>query len=125
MKVDKDFEEIYKEMDLECVDLCKAINSLEGIQTTESCCGHGTHPYMIFLVTEDIGYLPDLLYYIDVCHTGFSGWQMRVYTDCSKCYPVLMLTKEVSESTYEEAKIIAKLILEKPRRGKVKFRKEI
>jgi len=36
------------DMDRECVELCDALNAMIGVQTTESCCGHGTHPYRIF-----------------------------------------------------------------------------
>ena len=35
-------------MDPECVDLCDALNGLPGFQTSESCCGHGNRPYVIF-----------------------------------------------------------------------------
>jgi hypothetical protein len=28
-------------MDEDCLDLCNAMNALPGIETTESCCGHG------------------------------------------------------------------------------------
>lgn len=27
-------------MDKECVELCDALNELEGVETFESCCGH-------------------------------------------------------------------------------------
>lgn len=35
-------------MDKEVVPLCNAINSLSGLFTIESCCGHGKHPFMIW-----------------------------------------------------------------------------
>ena len=35
-------------MDEECIDLCDAMNSLPGIVTINSCCGHGLNPYSIF-----------------------------------------------------------------------------
>ena len=34
--------------DPEVVKICKAMNCLPGIETFESCCGHGTQPFMIF-----------------------------------------------------------------------------
>jgi len=40
-------------MDKECIDLCNAMNSLPGIETTESCCGHGASPFMIFFRVHD------------------------------------------------------------------------
>lgn len=40
-------------MDAECVDLCNAMNSLPGIVTMESCCGHSSSPYQIFFRVTD------------------------------------------------------------------------
>ncbi len=40
-------------MDIECIDLCNAMNSLPGIVTMESCCGHGASPYHIFFRVTD------------------------------------------------------------------------
>lgn len=31
-----------------CARLCEAMNLLPGIQTTESCCGHGKSPFRVF-----------------------------------------------------------------------------
>jgi hypothetical protein len=28
--------------------------------------------------------LPELLYWLDACHSGVLGWRAFVYTDCSK-----------------------------------------
>lgn len=35
-------------MDEECVELCNALNSLSGVETKESCCGHCKDNYKIF-----------------------------------------------------------------------------
>ena len=35
-------------MDNECIKLCEALNKLEGIETVESCCGHGKGDYHIW-----------------------------------------------------------------------------
>ena len=53
-------------MDKECIELCKAINSIPGLQTTESCCGHKENPFRIFFKVTDLKYLPHLLYWVDV-----------------------------------------------------------
>ena len=53
------------DMDIECIALCDALNGLPGIQTNESCCGHGNHPYRIWFHVEDNKYLPPALYYFD------------------------------------------------------------
>ena len=41
-------------MDKECVDLCNALNSIKGIVTTESCCGHNYNPYVVFFKCSDL-----------------------------------------------------------------------
>ena len=44
----------YSEFDREVAPLCRVINDLPGLLTTESCCGHGTRPFRIwFRVSED------------------------------------------------------------------------
>ena len=43
-------------MDVEVITLCNAMNSLIGIETFESCCGHSCAPFRIwFKVTDPIG----------------------------------------------------------------------
>ena len=37
-----------KDMDKECIALCDALNSLKGVRTFESCCGHLKGRYEIF-----------------------------------------------------------------------------
>ena len=39
-------------MDTECLKLCDAINSLPGIKTIESCCGHSCGPFNIFIEVD-------------------------------------------------------------------------
>jgi hypothetical protein len=41
-------------MDDEVLELCNAMNALPGIETVESCCGHGSGPFRIwFKVAKD------------------------------------------------------------------------
>lgn len=35
-------------MDKECIELCDALNSIDAIQTIESCCGHDNEPFQIW-----------------------------------------------------------------------------
>lgn len=55
----------YSELDAECVELCKVINSIRGLCTIESCCGHGKEPYHIFFTVKNLKDLPVLLYFVD------------------------------------------------------------
>lgn len=44
------------DMDVEVIPLCNAMNSLNGIETFASCCGHSCEPFRIwFKVTDPIG----------------------------------------------------------------------
>ena len=52
-QIDKDMERNEKNkydkyMDTECIPLCNALNSLPGVTTTSSCCGHCKNKFMIF-----------------------------------------------------------------------------
>ena len=39
-------------MDPECIPLCNALNTIKGIKTIESCCGHGEQPFMVWFTLE-------------------------------------------------------------------------
>jgi len=100
------------QMDPECIELCKAINSIKGLCTVESCCGHGEQPFRVYLVVEDPKEFPVLLYFCDPCHVGFK-WTCEVYTDCGMS-PVFycLESKSKGEKAYKEANIIAEKINE-------------
>lgn len=42
-----------KYMDAECIPLCDALNSLPGVKTTSSCCGHCKNKFMVFFDCEN------------------------------------------------------------------------
>lgn len=42
-----------KDIDLECKRLCIALNALPGIETEESCCGHGEEMYRVWFRVTD------------------------------------------------------------------------
>ena len=52
MKFNKTFD-YDNRMDSEVIDLCNAMNSLPGIETDSSCCGHGTDPFEIYFKVTD------------------------------------------------------------------------
>lgn len=52
-------------MDWECVNLCDAMNSLPGIITDESCCGHGRNPFIIYFRAETTDALVPILKELD------------------------------------------------------------
>jgi hypothetical protein len=98
------------DLDPECYDLCVALNKIPSIRTTESCCGHGEHAYVIFFQSRTMKSLIPLLYWIDGCHSGRYGWQVIVSTDCGCSGPFFRLEGPKGEQAYDDAKHIAGLI---------------
>lgn len=45
LSADLDYDQ---HMDGECIAPCNALNSIEGIETNDSCCGHGKNCFQIF-----------------------------------------------------------------------------
>jgi hypothetical protein len=66
----------YADIDFEIRDLCKVLNLIDGVETIESCCGHGTKPCMILFKVEDIPTLNNLLHY---CFNHERKW--KIYAD--------------------------------------------
>ena len=93
-------------LDPEVSQLVKAINRFPGIQTIDSCCGHGEHPFNISFIIDDLDALPPLLYWFDGCHTGYYGWEVIVTTDCAMM-PVHFLA-EGPAGAYDEADNMAR-----------------
>ena len=95
------------DVDSECRALCEAMNALPGIETVESCCGHGKEPFRIWFIVRSLKYLPRLVYYIVPCHVGFL-WKCFVTTDCGMS-PVhfCMESLEKGEDAYRQAQQMA------------------
>jgi hypothetical protein len=67
-------------MDKECVDLCDTLNSMKGIKTVESCCGHNDRPYRIFFKCYDLSALRFLQSCIDNRYWGYGDeWRITTY----------------------------------------------
>ena len=71
------------DIDAEVVTLCEAMNRLPGIDTTESCCGHGREPFRIFFVAASLEALPPVVEAVDSCHSGVRGWDVIATTHCA------------------------------------------
>jgi hypothetical protein len=107
-----------KDIDKECVDICKAINLLPGVFTIESCCGHRKTPYWIFFRLDEespqglMFGLPMLLYsmrhFANDCHT--SRWRVDVSTDCSGDVATFTLEGSKGLKGIKESKEIAKFL---------------
>lgn len=60
MKLNKSTVVLPPDMDVECVALCNVLNTLPGIETRESCCGHLKDRYSIWFHCENIDTLSRL-----------------------------------------------------------------
>jgi len=99
-------------MDKECVALCDAINIVPGLQTIESCCGHGEWTFKIWLKVKSLEKLPVLLYFCDPCHIGFR-WTCTVETDCAMSPVTFVLESECTgEEAYEQARKITEKVID-------------
>jgi hypothetical protein len=109
-------------MDEGCRDLCTAINAIPGIVTIESCEGHGQYPYRIYFKAQHLLVLPPLLYWLDSCHTGFGGWQVITYTDCSCASSRFRIEGPVGEEAVKQSKEIARMIWNDLRKNRQDYR---
>ena len=107
-------------MDAECISLCEAMNRFKGIQTFESCCGHGKDVFCIWFSVESLEVLPALLYFFTRCQTcgpghGVNSWLVRVTTDSAMSSVVFCVeSTSVGDEAYVEAETIAKCMIEQP-----------
>ena len=77
-----------EDFDQECLTLCDALNCIPGIRTFESCCGHGKHPFGIWMTAESI----NALYPLARCtqaHTTSLTWILEVQDTDTQDMPVI------------------------------------
>jgi hypothetical protein len=60
-------------MDLQCVSICDAINSLPRVETNSSCCGHGKESFFVAIDTESVKNLVPILKIIE----NRRGWAIQ------------------------------------------------
>ncbi len=89
-------------MDAECVDLCDTLNSIKGIETSESCCGHNYKPYLIFFNCSDLSALKFIQSCIDRRYWQY-GYDWKITTMISDTGPdFLTFILESSSSKLDE-----------------------
>lgn len=104
-------------MDKECIALCDAINTLPGIRTIHSCCGHGRQPFRIWLMARFLSALPPLA----TCLSEYRGWRCTVETGDPVCF---LIEGPTGAQAYREAKEIAKDMKWWARRADIQFNTE-
>lgn len=96
--------EIYCEpIDKECAGLCDFLNSLSGIKTIESCCGHGKEPYRIWFIPESLDCLPNLLSNF----SDFGDWRIEIYVADSGQPVRWIIEGPIGKKAYEQSIDIA------------------
>lgn len=100
----------YGDIDVECVNLCDAMNLYPGIRTIESCCGHNENPFRLWFMADHLKDLPALIYWFAGCHCGFYNWKVQVTTDCGMSPVHFRIEGPQGEQGYKEADYIAGLL---------------
>ena len=92
-------------LDPEVIPLCEALNSLGGIETISSCCGHGYAPFRVYFTAANFNSLRPILEVIDESEI----WSMRtsMATGNMKIYFVL----DGQKQSYAEANTLADALL--------------
>ena len=92
---------IPKDIDKECILLCKKLNSLSNVKTTESCCGHLKAPYMVFFECDDFVRLGKLFRCVN---RNYSDGKWRIEVDGGDVMPSyqFMLTSKAPFDSYED-----------------------
>jgi hypothetical protein len=96
-------------MDFECVKICDALNTLPGIETFESCCGHAQGPFMVFFSAESIECLRPILVEINeknwIVEVTWASGGGQIYfglisqdTDVSNCQHIYTEANEIAEA---------------------------
>jgi hypothetical protein len=75
-------------MDPECIAVCDALNSLRGIETFESCCGHGKDSFLVFFTVEGDA---SILMPIERAIQN-SGWKLDTYRSYRRGFVIFVLT---------------------------------
>ena len=93
----------YEDIDKEIVDLCKAFNDIDGIETVESCCGHGKETCYILFMVRDIETLNRLCFHC-FNHEGF--WEIQVdlgdpHRDWNELYLCLISKRICKQSDFD------------------------
>lgn len=102
-------------MDAPCISLCDAINSLPGIVTTESCCGHLNGQFMVFADCNDLNSLAILARAFNRRYSGTNLlWKVEIETaDSPKekfpTFTVFIHTEQSYISTDQMEKDISQL----------------
>lgn len=98
-------------MDKECISLCKKLNSLNDVQTYESCCGHLKECYSIFFFCYSFERLAKLYRCIN---RNYSDGKWELLVDGTDNHPTntFWLRSKEPFSSYEEMEKSVQLLMD-------------
>ena len=100
----------YKSFDKECVELCKTLNAMDGVRTTESCCGHLHFRYIVFLRCDNFSTLAKIARSVDRNYSD-GKWELLVDSgDQETCCRFWLRSKDAFKSEDDMNKSVSALI---------------
>lgn len=98
-------------MDEECIPLCDALNSLPGVETTSSCCGHCKNDFMIFFNCNNSYSLAVIARAFSRRYSGtFLAWKIEVETHDNGGYGYFMHSVKPYPTEFEMKTDVGQLI---------------
>lgn len=100
----------YNEFDKECVNLCQTLNAMDGLNTTESCCGHLKDRFMIFFKCDNFSTLAKISRSVNRNYSD-GKWELLVDDmDRNPCCFFWLRSKEPFKTKEEMKKSVNSLI---------------
>ena len=101
---------IIEDFDEECIELCRTLNNLEGLKTTESCCGHLRDRFMIFFQCNNFSTLAKISRSVDKNYSD-GKWELLVEgSDKKPCCGFWLRSKEPFKTEEEMNESVKRLI---------------
>ena len=99
------------DMDDECIELCNLLNTLPGVTTFESCCGHLRYPYYIWFFCNSIETISRLGRAVAINYSD-GNWEIAVDSTDTSPYGVFWLRTKERFKTDEEMSISVSHLIE-------------
>ena len=98
-------------MDEPCIEICDAMNEIEGVETFESCCGHSKHTFRVFFTITNSRGVYAVLRANDPRYGG-PEWRCEASTTDlpETCVCLCLESRTHGAKAYEESKLIAENI---------------
>lgn len=101
MKLNDNVPALPADMDYQCIELCNFLNSIPGVSTSESCCGHCRERFSIWFHCDSI---PALTRMGRATERNYSDgkWEVVVDSCDTRPYGMFWLRSKEPFDTYEE-----------------------